>query len=92
VLEGDRSRESEGRGGVPLTTLALGAGVLEHTGVQKLDRGQEYPAPAIARQISVSRWYAGRIREGYRPHPRHWQALAQLWVFRRREDKRNRSA
>ena len=35
-------------------------------------------ASAIARQISVSRWYAGRIREGYRPHPRHWLALAQL--------------
>ncbi len=33
---------------------------------------------AIARQISVSRWYAGRIREGYRPHPRHWAALAEL--------------
>jgi CRISPR-associated endonuclease Cas1 len=36
------------------------------------------PASAIARQISVSRWYAGRLREGYRPHPRHWQALAGL--------------
>jgi len=36
------------------------------------------PTSAIARQISVSRWYAGRIREGYRPHPRHWQALADL--------------
>jgi hypothetical protein len=35
-------------------------------------------ASAIVRQISVSRWYAGRIREGYRPHPRHWQALAEL--------------
>ena len=33
---------------------------------------------AIARHISVSRWYAGRIREGYRPHPRHWQALTEL--------------
>ncbi len=33
---------------------------------------------AIAKQIGVSRWYAGRIREGYRPHPRHWQALAKL--------------
>ena len=33
---------------------------------------------AIARQISVSRWYAGRIREGYRPHPRHWTKLAEL--------------
>lgn len=35
-------------------------------------------ASDIARQISVSRWYAGRIREGYRPHPRHWLALAEL--------------
>ena len=35
-------------------------------------------ASAIARQISVSRWYAGRLREGYRPHPRHWHALARL--------------
>ncbi len=32
----------------------------------------------IASRIGVSRWYAGRIREGYRPHPRHWQALAQM--------------
>jgi CRISPR-associated endonuclease Cas1 len=38
----------------------------------------EMSATTIARQISVSRWYAGRIREGYRPHPRHWQALAKL--------------
>jgi hypothetical protein len=37
-------------------------------------------ASAIARRISVSRWYAGRIREGYRPHPRHWRALAQLAI------------
>jgi CRISPR-associated endonuclease Cas1 len=33
---------------------------------------------AIATRIGVSRWYAGRIREGYRPHPRHWLALAKL--------------
>jgi hypothetical protein len=39
------------------------------------------PASAIARKISVSVWYAGRIREGYRPHPRHWQALAKLAVI-----------
>jgi CRISPR-associated endonuclease Cas1 len=32
----------------------------------------------IASQIDVSRWYAGKIRKGYRPHPRHWQVLAQL--------------
>jgi len=35
-------------------------------------------ASTIARRISVSRCYAGRIREGYRPHPRHWRALAAL--------------
>ena len=35
-------------------------------------------ATAIAKRIGVSRWYAGRIRQGYRPHPRHWQALANL--------------
>jgi isoleucyl-tRNA synthetase len=32
----------------------------------------------IRSRIGVSRWYAGRIREGYRPHPRHWLALAGL--------------
>jgi len=32
----------------------------------------------IAKRLGVSRWYAGRIREGYRPHPRHWAALAIL--------------
>jgi len=36
-------------------------------------------AHTIARQISVSYWYAGRIRAGrYRPHPRHWKTLADL--------------
>jgi CRISPR-associated endonuclease Cas1 len=33
---------------------------------------------AIALRIGVSRWYAGRIRKGYCPHPRHWAALAEL--------------
>jgi len=33
---------------------------------------------AIRSRIGVSRWYASRIRQGYRPHPRHWQALTQL--------------
>lgn len=32
----------------------------------------------IAKHLGVSRWYAGRIREGYRPHPRLWSALATL--------------
>lgn len=33
---------------------------------------------SIASHIDVSRWYAGRIRLAYRPHPRHWQALAEF--------------
>jgi len=33
---------------------------------------------AIRSQLGISRWYAGKIRRGYRPHPRHWQALAEL--------------
>jgi CRISPR-associated protein Cas1 len=33
---------------------------------------------SIATLIGVSRWYAGRVRRGYRPHPRHWQVLAHL--------------
>ncbi len=32
----------------------------------------------IRSRIRVSRWYASRIRQGYRPHPRHWEALAKL--------------
>ncbi len=36
------------------------------------------PTSAIRSRLGVSRWYAGRIREGYRPHQRHWLALAQL--------------
>ena len=36
---------------------------------------------AIARTLGVSRAYAAFIREGYRPHPRHWQALASLVGF-----------
>jgi CRISPR-associated endonuclease Cas1 len=35
----------------------------------------------IRSAIGVSRWYAGRIRQGYRPHPRHWQALVNLVNF-----------
>jgi hypothetical protein len=36
------------------------------------------PSSAIAAQIGVSHGYAARIREGYRPHPRHWLSLANL--------------
>ena len=38
---------------------------------------------AIRSKIGVSRWYASRIRQGYRPHPRHWVALAELVGVRR---------
>jgi CRISPR-associated endonuclease Cas1 len=33
---------------------------------------------SIRSVIGVSRWYAGKIRQGYRPHPRHWSKLARL--------------
>ena len=36
------------------------------------------PTSAIRSRIGVSRWYAGKIRQGYRPHPRHWLALGRL--------------
>jgi CRISPR-associated endonuclease Cas1 len=36
------------------------------------------PNSSIASRIGVSRWYAGRIRSGYRPHRRHWEALAKI--------------
>jgi CRISPR-associated endonuclease Cas1 len=36
------------------------------------------PMSAIQSSIGVSKWYASKIRQGYRPHPRHWEALAHL--------------
>jgi CRISPR-associated endonuclease Cas1 len=39
----------------------------------------------IASRIGVSRWYAGKIRRGYRPHPRHWQTLAEVAGIQRDE-------
>jgi CRISPR-associated endonuclease Cas1 len=35
-------------------------------------------ASAIRRCIGVSHCYASKIRQGYRPHPRHWLSLAEL--------------
>jgi hypothetical protein len=32
----------------------------------------------IRSSIGVSKWYASKIRQGYRPNPRHWQTLAKL--------------
>ena len=33
---------------------------------------------AIRSRIGVSRCYANKIRQGYRPHQRHWRVLAEL--------------
>ena len=53
--------------------------LLNHFDVRRSARHlRQMSASAIAQQILVSGWYAGRIREGYRPHPRHWEALAEL--------------
>jgi CRISPR-associated endonuclease Cas1 len=32
----------------------------------------------IRSSIGVSRWYASKIRKGFRPHPRHWRLLAEM--------------
>ncbi len=37
----------------------------------------------IRSRIRVSRWYASKIRQGYRPHPRHWITLAELAGIKR---------
>jgi hypothetical protein len=36
------------------------------------------PSSSIAKLLNVSRGYAGNIRKGRIPHPRHWRALAEL--------------
>jgi hypothetical protein len=38
----------------------------------------EASATAIAKGIGVSRWYAGKIRQGYRPHPRHLGGAGEI--------------
>jgi CRISPR-associated endonuclease Cas1 len=38
----------------------------------------DVPTSVIQSRIGVSRWYASRIRQGYQPHPRHWEILAKL--------------
>jgi hypothetical protein len=32
----------------------------------------------IRKALGVSKWYASKIRQGYRPHPRRWRPLAEL--------------
>jgi hypothetical protein len=46
------------------------------------------PTAAIRSRIGVSRWYAGKIRQGYCPHPRHWVALASLVGFQQIKDSK----
>jgi CRISPR-associated endonuclease Cas1 len=36
------------------------------------------PMSTIRSSIGVSKWYASKIRQGYRPHQRHWRTLAIL--------------
>ena len=36
------------------------------------------PMSAIRSTLGVSKWYASKIRQGYRPHARHWVALAAM--------------
>jgi hypothetical protein len=36
------------------------------------------PMSVIQSSIGGSNWYASKIRQGYRPHPRHWLALASI--------------
>ena len=36
------------------------------------------PMSAIRSSLGISNWYASKIRQGYRPHPRHWLSLAKL--------------
>jgi CRISPR-associated endonuclease Cas1 len=38
----------------------------------------EMSGTAIARAIGVTCAYGSRVRQGKRPHPRHWEALARL--------------
>ncbi len=38
----------------------------------------KWSTSVIGSRIGVSRGYAGRVRDGYRPHPRHWKVLAEL--------------
>lgn len=33
------------------------------------------PMSDIRKALGVSNWYASKIRQGYRPHLRHWLAL-----------------
>jgi hypothetical protein len=41
------------------------------------------PMSVIQSSIGVSKWYASKIRKGYRPHPRHWEMLAELVRIRK---------
>jgi hypothetical protein len=53
-----------------------------HSGYKPQSRFVQICIVGIARAIGVSRVYVARIRRGNRPHPRRWQALAELVRFR----------
>jgi hypothetical protein len=43
----------------------------------------------IRSSLGVSKWYASKIRKGYRPHPRRWLALAELAGLSANEPREN---
>lgn len=45
-------------------------------------RLSEVSSSAISSRLRVSHYYAGRIRQGDRPHPRHWKHLNDLVLAR----------
>lgn len=76
--EGQKQREHAKARAVWMHTDQSGSITVEDYSAQVQPLLFKISTSKIARAIGVSRWYAGRIRQGYRPHPRHWAALARL--------------
>ena len=45
------------------------------------------PMSTIRSKLGVSKWYASKIRQGYRPHQRHWRTLAELVGIKKDSDQ-----
>ena len=41
-------------------------------------RDRHWLTAAYREEKSAPTWYAGRMRHGYRPHPRHWRAFSEF--------------
>ena len=55
--------------------LRCGGDIYAHASDAILSNGSAKCQRRIRKEPSLFRWYAGRIREGYCPHPRHWQGF-----------------